>query len=239
MIIIAQSQPPAAKVSYVHLAYISAQLSNRISKGELLPMQAIFGAAMATAIVCGFVGAKLKNPANRGQAVKWGIILGFFGTLGAFWFAQGIWSATRSNEETVRHVVQTRQFWALREAPIGAGVEAASATNGSAAALAADYYRLKGGSAQENPEFPVKAYRYCELAAAHGQKTRWMRVEELKDYPPRHVEAFQAALKRGKLSQEEQTWVRAQLARVDPQDRGTEPGKHERGALDGIGAPPK
>jgi hypothetical protein len=69
MEVIAQSQP-AAKPSYIHLAYISAQLDNRISKGELLPVQTILGVAVATAIACGAIGARLAQEGRRGRAYR-------------------------------------------------------------------------------------------------------------------------------------------------------------------------
>jgi hypothetical protein len=225
MEVIAQSQP-AAKPSYIHLAYISAQLDNRISKGELLPVQTILGVAVATAIACGAIGARLAQEGRRGRAAKIGGVLGFFGTLALLCFVQLAWSESRSNEAAVKHVIQTRQFWALREAPIAAGIEAAAATNGTAASMAADYYGLKGGTGREAPELVVRGYRYCELAAAQGQRSRWTSVSDLTNswYAEHLKETFEAALKAGKLSEAEQTWTKMHLARIAEQiaaeDRG-------------------
>jgi hypothetical protein len=218
MKVIAQSQPPA-KFSYIHLAYISAQLDNRISKGELLPVQAILGAAVATAIACGVIGAKLAQEGKRGRAARIGGVLGFFAALGLLWLVQAAWSDSRSNEEAVKHIIETRQFWALRDPPIAAGIEAVAITNGAAASLAAEYYGLKGGSGREAPELVVKGYRYCELAAAQGKSSHWIRLADLtNDWNADQLkQTFEAALEKGKLSEAERTWTKQQLARMAKQ----------------------
>jgi hypothetical protein len=224
MKVIAQSQVPV-DVSYVHLAYISAQLGNRISKAELLPGQAMLGVAVATAIACGAIGGRLAGNGRRGRAVRTGAFLGFFGALAALWLAELAWGESRSHEAAVKHIIETRQFWALREQPIAASVEAAAATNGMAAALAADYYGLKGGHATEAPEFVVKGYRYSELADAQGSASRWTRASDLTNgWNVNHLRpAFEAALKKGKLSEVERAWAKQQLTRMEQvaaKDRG-------------------
>ncbi len=215
MKVIAQSQP-STEVSYVHLAYISAQLNNRISKGELLPVQAILGVALATAIACGAIGTRLAQQGRRGRAAGVGGVLGFFAAVGLLCLVQAAWNESRSNEETVKHIIETKQFWALREAPIAAGVEAAASTNGAAASLAADYYGLKGGSGSEAPELVVKGYRYCELAATQGRGSHWVRLSDFTNEwsAGRLKPTFEAALEKGKLSEAERTWAKQQLARM-------------------------
>lgn len=210
MLIIAQSQAPT-RVSYIHLAYISAQLDNRISKGDLVSTQAFLGIALTTAVLCGAIGAKLAGKGARARAVKIGAVLGFVVGLLAMWIIESEWRERRSNEEVVKHVVHTRQFWALRDAPIAAGVEAAASTNGAAAALAASYYTMKGETEREKaPELVVKGYRYCEAAAAKGYQSMWARTNDLLD--SENVETYKAALAAGKLSPVDEAWARQKLA---------------------------
>lgn len=212
MKIIAQSQP-AAKVSYIHLAYLSAQLSNRISKAESFPMQALLGAAIALVIAGGVIGAKLGHSGRRGRAVQLGAVAGLLAALGGLWVAHAAWEKSRNQEAVVQHLIQTRQFWALREAPLAACIEAAALTNGTAAAMAADYYSLKSGGGEDTPEFVVKGYRYCELAAAQGQESHWVRLVELtNDW--RAWDQFEAALRKGKLSQPEKLWTKQHLTQL-------------------------
>jgi uncharacterized membrane protein YeaQ/YmgE (transglycosylase-associated protein family) len=218
MKVIAQSQPSAG-AGYIHLAYISAQLDYRISKGELLPVQAMLGVALATAVACGMIASKLAQPGRRQRAIKMGVVLGFFGTIAALWFFQMVWSESQSNEAAVRHVIKTRQFWALREPALAAGIEASAATNATAASMAADYYGMKYNGKDGAPEQAVKSYRYCELAAAQGQGSRWAGLFHLtNDWYVQDLEkAFEAALKNGKLSPEEESWTKRQLTRIAEQ----------------------
>jgi hypothetical protein len=212
MQIIAQSQTPT-KISYIHLAYIAAQLNKGISKGELIPVQAMLGAAMATAVACGVIGVKLAAAGRRGRAAKVGAALGFIGTLFVLGVVQGVWRESRSNDQVVKHIIETKQWWALREPPIAAGVEAAALTNGTAASMAASYYGLKGGSGKEAPELMVKAFRYCELAAAQGRSSGWVRAGDLTN-SPHLIGVFQAALEKGKLTEAERNWTTQQLAQM-------------------------
>ncbi len=227
MKVIAQSQPPVT-FGYIHLAYISAQLSNRISKEELLPVQAFFGVAMACAVVCAAIGAKLGREGSRARAMKIGGFVGFFASLGLLWLVESAWRQTRSDEATLKHVIETRQFWALREAPIAARIEAAAQTNAIAASMAADYYGLKGDSGTEAPELRVKGYRFSELATAQGQPSRWIRASDLTNttYAGYLTEIFEAALKKGNLTQTEETWARRQLASMTAESENRVPLQH-------------
>jgi hypothetical protein len=56
----------------IRLACISAQLNNRISKGEMFPVQTILGVAVTTAIACGAIGARLAQEGRRGRAAMFG-----------------------------------------------------------------------------------------------------------------------------------------------------------------------
>jgi hypothetical protein len=221
MQIIAQSQAPT-RVSYIHLAYISAQLDNRISKGDLLSMQTVLGIAFATAIACAAVGGRLAGKGTRARGIKIGAFLGFFAGLCVMWMIEAEWRERRSNEEVVKHVLETRQFWALRDARIATGVEAAANTNGAAAALAATYYSMKGYSVRATaPEMVVKGYWYCEQAAAKGHGTGWVSTNDLAR--GENVEAFQLALALGRLSPAEQVWARQKLAEITREPQAKEP----------------
>lgn len=216
MQIVAQSQTPA-KVGYIHLAYIAAQLSNRISKGDLFPAQAYLGAALATAMVFGAIGSRLGSKGNRVRAVKWGALLGLVAGLCVLWMIETAWREQRSNQEVIAHVLNTRQWWALRDPFIAAGMEAAADTNGAAAALAASYYAMKGlEEKKESPELVVKAHKYCEAAAAKGHGSPWVRTNDLAE-PSRPEEmsaTFKAALETGRLSPAEETWAKQKLAEL-------------------------
>jgi hypothetical protein len=221
MQIIAQSRAPT-RVSYIHLAYISAQLGNRISKGDLFPTQAFLGIALTTAIACGAIGAKLASKGARVRAMKIGAVLGFVAALGIMWMIEAEWRVRRSNEEVVSHVLRTHQFWALREAPIAARVEAAASTNGAAASLAATYYSMKGmGVDGKEPQLRVKAYRYCEEAAAKGYQSSWIRTNDMAAEWNR--ETFKAALATGKLSPAEEAWAKRKMVEFAQQGRDEEP----------------
>jgi hypothetical protein len=218
MKVIAQSQPPVT-LSYIHLAYTSAALENKISKGELLPAQALVAVAVACALVCAVIGAKLGRGQGRLRAANIAAFVGFFASLGLLWLAEAAWSDSRSDEAVVKHVIQTKQYWAMRDARLAAGIEAAAGTNGTAASMAANYYGLKGISGRETAELRVKGYRFSELAAAQGQPSQWSRASDLTNtaYAGHLVQMFEVALKEGKLTQTEQTWARRQLASMTAQ----------------------
>ena len=205
MQIIAQSQAPN-RVSYIHLAYISASLDNRISKGDLVSTQAFLGIALTTAVACGALGAKLAGKGNRVRAVKIGAFLGFVASLGAMWLIEGVWGNLRSDEGVAKHVVKGRQYWALRDPQIAASIEAAADTNGAAASLAATYYNMKGS---QNPAMVVKCYRFCEAAAAQGQQARFVRTNYVLEHS--NVEAYETALATGKLSPVDAAWAKRKL----------------------------
>jgi hypothetical protein len=221
MQIIAQSQAPT-RISYIHLAYIAAQLDNRISKGDLLPAQAFLGIALTTAVACGAIGAKLAGKGASVRAAKIGVVLGFVAGLSLLWIVEAVWSDRRSNQDVVKHVLQTRQFWALRDPWIAAGMEAAASTNGAAAALAATYYSMKGQSGKEKaPELVVKGYRFCEAAAAKGCQSWLVRTNDLLNSS--NVEAYRTALEAGKLSPTDAAWAKQKLVEFAQQFQEEEP----------------
>ncbi len=218
MKIIAQSQTPT-KVSYIHLAYVSASLSKTISKGELLPIQAVLAAGLAAAIACGSLGAKLAEVGKRARAAKIGAAIGFVGMLGAFGAVNFIWSNSLSKERVVNHIIQSRQWWALRDPEIAAGVEAAAITNGAAASLAVSYYYLKHGSMEEHPEYTVKAYKYAEEALDNGSNPGWIRAGDVTNDWGHLMPSFKAALDKGKLTLAEQNWTKQKLVQMDEQSK--------------------
>jgi hypothetical protein len=222
MKIVIQSEAPT-KLSYIHLAYISVQLENRISRGELYPFQTMLGIAAATAIACAAIGSKFSAKGTRAHAVKIWVMGGFFGTLALLWLFQLAWSESRSNEQALDHVIKTSQFWALRDPQLGSSIEAAAQTNGKAAGLAASYYGLKRHT---SPEDTVKSYRYAELAAtASARRFYWAHPFDFTNsWPsPEDLNAFQGALKNGKLSAEEKAWTQRQLARMEEAEPETKP----------------
>ena len=210
MQIIAQSQTPTT-VSYIHLAYLSAAMSNHIYKGEVLPIQAFLGIALTTAVAYGTIRSKLAGPGARVRAVKIGAILVFFASLAVLLAIDLVWLGIRTNDDVVRHVIKTRQYWALREAPIAVGVEAAASTNGAAAALAAEYYSHSYGS--NALEMHVKTYRYCELALANGVTNWWVRHEMTNFQEDRTT--LEYALERGRLNPAERDWAKQKLVEFD------------------------
>ena len=204
MQIIAQSQTPT-KVSYIHLAYLAAGLSNRISTGDLDSAPAFLGIALTTAVVCGTIRAKLAGKGARKRAIKIGAVLGFIAGLAAVWIIEGVCGGFRSNEAVVKHVVKTWQWWALRDPQIAAGMEAAASTNATAAIMAAYYYEMKG----KTPELRVKRFKYIEAALANGYQGHVFSTNCLAC--AWDAQTFKAALVTGKLSPAEQVWAKQKL----------------------------
>jgi hypothetical protein len=209
MQIIAQSQTPT-KVSYIHLAYLAAALNSRIS---LVPGEAYLGVALATAVACGVLAAKRAGATARVRAIKYGAVMGFIGGLGLMWLLETGWQDLFGSALAVRRVVQTRQWWAMRDPRIAAGVESAASTNGEAAGLAAYYYEMTGATRRDaEPELKVKYDRFCEIAVVKGASWWHLYTNSLDSYDE---EKFRAALKRGKLGPAEVAWVKEKLVPFD------------------------
>jgi hypothetical protein len=207
MQIIAQSQTPP-QPGYIHLAYISAAVNNRISKGDLFPVQVYLGAALAAAVACGMVAGKFSKMERR-TSVKFAAMYGFIGTLCLLWVIESAWRARRTNEQVFSHVTNTRQWWALRDPAIATSVESAARTNNAAAHLAACYYHWAHADENE-PEQMVKRYWFAERATngSHG----WPTLDATSD--PRILTNFEFALKRGNLTLEEQAWAKEKLVKL-------------------------
>jgi hypothetical protein len=207
MTVVAQSQPP--KYGYIHLAYVSAQLSNGISKGELISVQSGLGLAVAAAVVIGSITRLVAGPGRRARWMVHGAIVGALIAGVFYWVANSLWLQTRSHEQVVSHIISTRQFWALRDKAFALHIEAAAETNGVAASMAASYYGLTGRTM--SPESVVKAYRFLDLANAQGQQSRhfYINLDE-----PELAIVIENALKAGKLSDMEQSWAREKLAQI-------------------------
>lgn len=207
MKILAQSQVPT-RTGFIHLAYISASMSNGISKGDLFPGMVFLGLAVTFTLAGGALAARLARTGAKKRMILVGLLVGLIGGMALLYGIEHLWGEFRGNDAVVKHVVQTDQFWALRDQKIAAGVEAAAATNGAAAALAAEYYALSPLRGElEHPEIWLKAYRYCEMAAALGHTPHYVQTDEFA----REFGRIEKALESGKLSSEETAWAKQKL----------------------------
>jgi hypothetical protein len=206
MQIIAQSQTPI-KASYIHLAYISAALSARISKGDLYPTEAILGLALLGAVACATLKAWISH--NFRKLIRTAI-LGFIGVVCVLVFAERVWSGSRSKEAIVEHIIQTRQWWAVRDPEFTAKIEAVALTNGQAAGMVADYYVSMGGwEVDKDPLFFFKSQFYGEIAVAKGGHT-FAPVNPDEDWSG-YASYLKTALDSGKLNETEKNWVMAKI----------------------------
>ncbi len=214
MRIIAQSQVPT-KSSYLHLAYLSAQLTNWISKGELMSMGTLLGVAVAGAAVCSVAAAKLARAGQKLRAMKIWAMAGFIGIFGGIWLVEILWSETRSDEQVAQHVVNKYQWWAMRNEPIATAVESLATTNAKAAVMAAQYY-LFSGHHDEFPEKYVKSLRFGEIAESLGRPNSFGGTNILeKSSPGRAYLHMEEALKRNQMSAVERAWATQKLAQIN------------------------
>lgn len=217
MKIVAQSQTPT-KVGYIHLAYISVALSNGISKGELLPVQMVLGIGVAAALACAALGLKLRRKARPMRAAMGGAVLGIAAMLVFYKTAEALWTSTLSNEQVVKHVIESDQWWALREGPIAAGIESAASTNSKAASMASRYYTLQQHqNTNAAATYLVKSYYYAQLASTNGVKQGWAsRVDDLENiYGAERLQVpFQEAIEKRMLNPAEQQWATERLAKL-------------------------
>lgn len=212
MQIVSQSQTPA-KVGYIHLAYISAQLGNRISKGELISVQACLGTALAVAVAFGALAAKLANKEARRFAIKFSVFVGLCVGLLGVWGVESVWRDHRTDGQVLEHILKTKQFWAMRQPKLAHQIEAAASTNGTAASLAANYYGLK--RSDKDPEVTVRAYWFAEQAASLGAHTSWIKTNELTSrYANYLVKPFEAGVNSGKLTPAQEASAREKLVQM-------------------------